>query len=49
MKQCKIRLFIAAVLSAACLIVLMSSKAVLAKEKEIFVEVSGTEQLGELF
>jgi Bax protein len=49
MKQCKIRLFIAAVLSAACLIVLMSSKAVLAKEKEIFVEVSGTEQLGEYF
>jgi hypothetical protein len=36
-------------LSAACLIVLMSSKAVLAKEKEIVVEVSSTEQLGDYF
>jgi hypothetical protein len=43
MKACKIPVFIAAVLSTACLIVLMSSKAVLAKGKEIVVEVSSTE------
>jgi Bax protein len=50
MKQCKIPLLItAAVLSAASLTVLMSSKAVLAKEKEIVVEVSSTEQLGSYF
>ena len=49
MKPCKSLLFIAAVLSTACLIILMSSKAVLAKGKEIVVEVSSTEQLGNYF
>jgi cellobiose-specific phosphotransferase system component IIB len=49
MKQCKILLFTTAVLSASCLLVSMVSTAVLAKEKEIVVEVSSTEQLGEYF
>jgi Bax protein len=40
---------IAAIVLTSCLMVLMSSPAVLAKEKEIIVEVSGTEQLGSYF
>jgi Bax protein len=49
MKQCMSLLFIAAVLSTTCLVILMSSKAVLAKGKEIVVEVSSTEELANYF
>ncbi len=49
MEQRKSWILLAAILSTFCLIVLMSSKAVIAKENEIVVEVSGTEQLGRYF
>jgi len=49
MKKCKIWILIAAISSVSCLIVLMGSRAVLATGKEIVVEVSSTEQLGEYF
>ena len=49
MKRRNIWNVITAILLTSCLLVSMSSRAVLAKEKEIVVEVSGTEQLGEYF
>ena len=49
MKRTKIWILIAAILLTACLMVLMGSATVVAKEKEIVVEVGSTEQLGEYF
>jgi Bax protein len=49
MKRRNIWNAIAAILLTSCLMVMMSSRAVLAKEKEIVVEVSSTEQLGDYF